>query len=427
MTPPDVRHLDAAQILRQRVEALETERLELLGELEDAYERLGLAVQQARQESEVLYREVNDRTARLERRAAGMSALSAVTCALGSSLDPSALYTAIVDHALELAQEIHAAALFVAGDGSGLALRAVRGVLPSSAASVLGRLSHAQLAQIAAREKPLIVYDMERPGPWGGIRLDDAMGCGAVLTLKPRDGAPALLVLGSAQADAFDAEHEPLFHAYAQHAAMTLSNAQSVAQLEKMLAGVLMSLATALEAKDAYTDGHSMRVAQYAVRIAHEMALPESDIETLHRAALIHDIGKIGIGAEILHKCGALSDGEWEKMRIHPLLGASIIGSIATLAATVPGVRSHHERWDGSGYPDGLAHEQIPLIARVLAVADAYDSLTTDRAYRPAVAPAAAIQEVKRGAGTHFDPAVVGALERSFADITAPQAGRTAA
>lgn len=427
MTPPTAESLDPVHILRARVEALEAERLDLLGDLEDAYERLGLAVNQARQESEVLYREVTERTTRLERRAESLVTLAAATRGLNATLDLDTLFDTLADQALALAPEVHSVALYVAGDTGGLQLRAARGVLPSAATAMLERLTHGQIAQLSAREKPMIVYDLDRPGPWGALRADDATGSAVVLTLKPREASAALLYLGSTQADAFDAEHEPLLHAFGQHAAAALANAQTYTRMEKMLAGVLMSLASALEAKDAYTDGHSARVAGYAVRIGQEMRLSDDDLQQLHYAALIHDIGKIGIGAEILHKCGALSDGEWEKMRIHPLLGASIIGSIGTLAGAVPGVRSHHERWDGSGYPDGLAGETIPLMARVLSLADAYDSLTTDRAYRPAAAPEAALQELRRGAGTQFDPTVVEAMARCFAEIASPQTGRNAA
>ena len=427
MTSPRAENLDHAQILRARVEVLEAERLDLLGELEDAYERLGVTVQQARQESDLLYREITERTHRLERRASGMQALSTVTRVVGASLQTDALCTTLVEQALLLLPEVHAAALFIPSEHGSLALCAARGVMPSAAAGALARLSHGQLAQITAREKPLIVYDLERPGPWGALRIDDSTGCVAVLTLKSNDGPASLLLLGSTHADAFDAEHESLLHTFGQHAAIALANAQNFTRLETMLAGVFMSLAGALEAKDVYTDGHSSRVAQYAVRIARDMDLGESDVQDIQHAALIHDIGKIGIGAEILHKCGALTDNEWEKMRIHPLLGASIIGSISPLAAAVPGVRLHHERWDGSGYPDGLRGEQIPLMARILGVADAYDALTTDRAYRPATTPALALAELRFGAGTHFDPAVVEALEHCFADIVIPQPGRNAA
>lgn len=427
MTPSSAEDLDHTRVLRARVETLEAERLELLGELEDAYERLGVTVQQARQESDVLYREITERTARLERRTAGMAALSSVTRVVGAHLQWAGLSVALVEQALLLLPEVHAAALYIPSELGSLELSAVRGVMPSAAAAVLSRLSHGQVAQISAREKPLIVYDLDRPGPWGALRFDDGTGSIAVLTLKSPDQAASLLMLGSTHPDALDADRESLLHAFGQHAATALANAHRFTRLETMLAGVFMSLAGALEAKDVYTDGHSSRVAAYAVRIARDMELSESEVQDIQHAALIHDIGKIGIGAETLHKCGALSDQEWEQMRIHPLLGASIIGSISTLAAAVPGVRLHHERWDGTGYPEGLRGEQIPLMARILAVADAYDALTTDRAYRPAVPPAAALAELHFSAGTHFDPQVVEAMRRCVAETIAPHTGRNAA
>ena len=131
------------------------------------------------------------------------------------------------------------------------------------------------------------------------------------------------------------------------------------------------------------------------------------DIETLRRGGLLHDIGKIGVPASILNKPGRLTSEEFESIRSHPVLGHRILAPIAAFHDALPVVRSHHERMDGSGYPDGLPGEQIPYLARILAVADVYDALVSDRPYRPGLTAAQAVSEVRRSAGAHLDPTLV--------------------
>lgn len=175
----------------------------------------------------------------------------------------------------------------------------------------------------------------------------------------------------------------------------------------------LRALASSLELRERNTAGHSRRVRDYALLLADEMGLTQPAFRTsLAQGAFLHDIGKIGIPDRILLKEGALTGEEWGQMRQHAQLGASLIGDIALLEPVRELVRSHHERYDGLGYPEGLAAERIPLAARVFAVADAYDALTADRPYRRAVSFAEAAKRIASDRGAAFDPAVVDALLR---------------
>lgn len=184
----------------------------------------------------------------------------------------------------------------------------------------------------------------------------------------------------------------------------------SLRDLEEHSVGALQALTSAVDAKDSYTARHSLGVTDFAVTAGREMGLTEEELASLERAALLHDIGKIGTAEAILLKPKALTHEEYLAVQEHSDMGARIIESIPFLNDLVPIVRHHHERWDGGGYPDGLSGENIPRLARVLAVADAYDAMTSDRPYRRAMRVLHARGELERGAGTQFDPAAVEAF-----------------
>jgi putative two-component system response regulator len=174
----------------------------------------------------------------------------------------------------------------------------------------------------------------------------------------------------------------------------------------------ITSLVYALEAKDRYTSGHSQRVADISVAIAAELSLSKAEIEKIRLAGLIHDIGKIGVREAVLTKPGRVSAEEYQHILSHSDIGAHILTPIVEDEAILKAVRHHHERYDGTGYPDGLAGEEIPLAARILAVADSYDAIISGRPYRAAESIPAACEEIKRYKGSQFDPKVVDAFLR---------------
>jgi len=168
----------------------------------------------------------------------------------------------------------------------------------------------------------------------------------------------------------------------------------------------VQALATTLEAKDRYTHGHSARVTDYSVRTAQRMKLPAEEVEKLRYAAQLHDVGKIGVDEAILRKPTDLTTEEWDAMQQHPVIGERIITPLDFLSETRPIIRHHHERWDGKGYPDGLRGEHISRLAQIMAVADAYDAMTSERPYRHARSHEDALREIKRCTGTQFAPDV---------------------
>ena len=169
-------------------------------------------------------------------------------------------------------------------------------------------------------------------------------------------------------------------------------------------------LAAAIDAKDPYTRGHSERVARYSIGIGKNLGLNEKEMRDLRISALLHDVGKIGIDDRILRKPGALSEDEFEVMKQHPAKGAAIMSGVAQLIDIIPGMKYHHEKWSGGGYPDGLEGEQIPLQARIVAIADTFDAMTTNRPYQKAMEINYVVEKIKSFAGTRFDPRVVDAF-----------------
>jgi diguanylate cyclase (GGDEF)-like protein/putative nucleotidyltransferase with HDIG domain len=190
-----------------------------------------------------------------------------------------------------------------------------------------------------------------------------------------------------------------------------------VEQIASLNMRTIEALALAIEAKDHTTHTHLQRVRTYAVEVARELNLAEEQIEALRAAALLHDIGKLAVPEQIINKPGKLTPEEFEKMKVHPLVGAEILDRVAFPYPVAPIVRAHHERWDGTGYPEGLAGEGIPIGARILAAVDCLDALASHRQYRPALPLAEAMAKVKEKSGTWFDPEIVTILESRYIEL----------
>jgi len=219
-----------------------------------------------------------------------------------------------------------------------------------------------------------------------------------------------IIVLGPS--DPFEQEEDNLSRArlLANQVAVSLSNARLLEELSALNWGTLKALARAVDAKSPWTAGHSERVTQNALRIGRVLHLSPEELKDLHRGGLLHDIGKIGVPASILDKPAKLTPEEWRIIRDHPRMGAKIIEPIAPYKPIMPLVLQHHERFDGKGYPDGLAGNDISLGARILAVADAYDAMVSERPYRKALTQEQAVQIIRQEAGRQLDPDAVAAF-----------------
>lgn len=268
--------------------------------------------------------------------------------------------------------------------------------------------------EVFEKTKPLsLMSNSERSDYFSHLPLDDYK---VVLSapLKTNNSDKGILLLGHKNGQSYDEDKLKQVRQLADQVAIALSNTSLVEDLEKLATGTIEALARTVDAKSKWTSGHSERVALVAGQIGSAMGLHEDHIEVLHRGGLLHDIGKIGVPVRILDKQAKLTDEEYTEIKHHPEIGAKILEPIDVYQNILSMVLHHHERFDGKGYPYGLAGEKIDINARILAVADVYDALNSGRPYREGWVKLKAIDYITSHAGTQFDPAVVKAFNATI-------------
>jgi len=271
---------------------------------------------------------------------------------------------------------------------------------------------------VARHGKPSITNDVTRDTRFNK-EIDEATGFVtrsilAVPLVSERKVVGVLEVLNKVDGSGFNVNDLAVLMALASTAAIAISNARLHQAVLDGYKSTVKALAAAIDAKDPYTRGHSQRVMEYALLGATSLSFSPQELQAIEFGGLLHDVGKIGIDDSILRKSDGLTHGEWSVMHNHPLIGASIIGEVPFLETARDVVLHHHERYDGNGYPEGLKGEDIPIGARLLAVADAFDTMTTDRSYRPARSMDGALSALAKGAGTQFCPVAVKAFVSGF-------------
>jgi len=252
--------------------------------------------------------------------------------------------------------------------------------------------------------------------PFAG-HLPGTRNLAAATILDGRDPVGWIVTINAERRREFGTIEASLLHSVAVILSTHLRNVRLFLEQEELLVSFVRSLVSTLDAKDSYTRGHSERVALVARRLADELGLSAADQELIHLSALLHDIGKIGVQDAILLKPGKLTAAEERKLRLHPVIGDDILSGLKNMRSIVPGVRNHHENYDGTGYPDRLEGEDIPLMARILSVADAYDAMGSHRPYRGGM-PLSQVEAIlTRGSGVQWDPQVVRAYFAARDDI----------
>ncbi|MFN8540293.1 MAG: HD domain-containing protein [Thermomicrobiales bacterium] len=274
---------------------------------------------------------------------------------------------------------------------------------------MLPRAAIGPAAQVLADRQPLRLDDLQDTWPEGEPEsplFGKASRSALVLPLIVEGRLFGLLVFAAHRAHAYP----PAILGLAQLLTLHVASAIRTSLLLEELDGhenVILSLALTLEAKDQYTEGHSARVTEYALLLGRDLDLPERELTQLRMAAMLHDVGKIAIPEAILGKASPLTDDEVRLFRTHPLVGERICLPLRSARAVLPAIRHHHERWDGRGYPDGLCGDETPIAARIIAVADAYDAMTSDRPYRLGMPPERALAILRANIGPQWDPELV--------------------
>lgn len=327
-------------------------------------------------------------------------------------------------------EEIHllhtlAGSMGVGGDPSaflGLAVQQLVATLSGGFAAILLREANAAWAGadgliVAGDDAParheLLAFARSRLAADGGPALidsDRSSIAGPLLVCPVRRESRTLGVLVAGGLPAATNVELKLAEAAADHVAVHLENASLYRDLDAMFLGTLEALTAAIDAKDAYTRGHSQRVAYLARELAAAIGLPEPVVKQVRIAGLVHDIGKIGVPESTLRKAGRLDDAEFAQVRRHPEIGWRILKDIPQMREMLDGVLAHHERWDGRGYPHALSGDAIPLFGRIIALADTFDAMSSNRTYRSGRDRATVLDEIRRNAGIQFDPRLVDAF-----------------
>ncbi len=270
------------------------------------------------------------------------------------------------------------------------------------------------IRQVCREQKPITVDNLAQsafaetePGKFAGIALQNTFA----MPLVVHDRFLGVIQMANKIGrGGFTSEDLDLLKILSGQIAFVIQNANLFQNLQSAYINTLGALTSAIDAKDSYTHGHSERVTELSVMLGREIAISSEELENLRIAGLLHDIGKIGIPEGILNKPGRLTDEEFEIIKSHPDLGVRILKKVEFLHPIIPFILHHHERFDGRGYPAGLAGDRIPLCARIITVADTYDAMTSDRPYRKALDQQTALEEVLRCKGTQFDPQVAEAF-----------------
>ncbi len=248
---------------------------------------------------------------------------------------------------------------------------------------------------------------IQKPGHLDRILSEAGIATLLAVPLVSRDKVKGVLLLGDRQPGGFAREETFVIEKIASQISVALENAKLYEDMRSLFISTVSSLANAIDAKSPWTKGHSERVMNIAAEIAEKMGLSELFVEQIKIAGLLHDIGKIGILEALLERPDKISDEEFPPMLMHPEKGVAILAPIEQLQDVLPTIRHHHERYDGGGYPDGLKGEEIPLQARIVAVADAFDAMVSDRPYKKGFSVQKALKVLEKGAGSQFDPVVV--------------------
>lgn len=351
---------------------------------------------------------------RLERKIEELNNLLKATEVVYSSLDLRVVLNTIMSLAMQLLNAEAASVLLVDEEQGELYFIVAPGEKREKLERIHLKKGEGIASWVAEKGRPLLIPDVSRE-PRFAKRIDQISGfkTKSILCMPLKVGNKVVGVveaINKKNGANFGSDDIHICNALAGQSAMAIEKAKLYKDMEDLFISTIKSIAEAVEAKDPYTRGHCERIRKYSLLIAEGLEITEKEKKDIEIAALLHDVGKIGVPEALLRKEGKLTEQEWKIVKKHPEIGAQILGSIKQLKEVIPAIRHHQERFDGNGYPDGLKGEEIPLASRIIAVADTFDAMTSERPYRNSFSDEEVLEEIKRNAGSQFDPQCVKAF-----------------
>jgi len=334
-----------------------------------------------------------------------------VSRAISANLNTDIVLQMIMRYSLNLLQAESGSIMMLDETSGELSIKAAVGLNEEIINKEKRQLGEGIAGWVAQSAQPLLLRNGLHDSHFRNIKKKEAVKDALCVPLICQGKVLGVISVNNRVGDnTFQDKDLELLSTFAAQAAISIHNARLYSYLREIYVNTIKAFATAIEARDPYTRGHSERIAQYAVAIVQELNLDSDQMDTIRDASLLHDIGKIGVRESILQKPTALDDEEYREMQRHAVLGMQILESIPSLKPLLTIIHHHQEKFDGTGYPDGLSGVSIPLGARIIAVADAFEAMTSDRPYRPLRGFKQAIKELKKYSGTQFDPVIVTAF-----------------
>jgi putative nucleotidyltransferase with HDIG domain len=391
------------------------ENKQLLEDLKKVNRELNIHKQGLAEKIQITDEQLTEANKKLVQRASELDTINEISKAITSVLDMDKLLNICLKEINEKLRVKHSSIMLIDEKGNELVVRASQGHRSMQVLGKTQKLDEGVAGRVVQDKKPILVKD---------IRIDSRFNRSERPDYKTKSFVSAPLILGERilgviniidkiSEESFCETDVNLLCTIAGQVSIAVENARLYKTLEENCFNMVKFLADSLEAKDRYTSGHSQRVSEYSSAMANIMGVSDKEKNILFHAALLHDIGKIGISERLFNKPDKLDDSEYDTIKTHPARGEEIIKPLGFLKDAIQHIRGHHESFDGSGYPDRLGGDDIPLLTKIMTVADAFDAMTSERTYRPSKKTDEAISELKRASGIQFDPDVVDAFASS--------------
>ena len=353
----------------------------------------------------------------LEKRLKQLETLIIVSGMVNSSLDPLVIREKTIEAAMRLLEAEAASLLLIDPETGDLFFEVALGESKSKIKEVRLKAGQGIAGWVAQKGEPAIIHDVKSDPRFfkGADEKTDFVTRNIIcVPVKTKEKIIGVLEAINKKEGKFVVGDLEIFIALANQVAIAIENSNLYHELKDTFITTAEVLAETIDLRDPYTGGHTKRVKNYSLAIGRELGLPHEVLDRLQISAILHDIGKIGIRDDILMKEGRLNQDEFEKMQMHPRFGAELLNHVKQLKDIAPGVRGHHEKYDGSGYPDKLAGKDIPLFARIITVADTVDAMMTNRPYRNALTMQDVMKELYKYTGTQFDGEIVAAFIKAY-------------